>query len=344
MRPAEPRPLILSSGERLGGYSVDEVLGIGGMAVVYRATQHSLRRTVALKVLDRRLSEQDGFRERFQREGALVASLDHPNIVPVYDQGEDDGRLYLAMRFVEGETLADRMHRGGLTAEETGRILEQIGSALDLAHGAGVLHRDVKPQNILLAGDRPYLADFGVAKSAEASTATGTGGFLGSVHYASPEQIRGDRVDGRTDLYSLAAVAFECLTGRAPFTSPSEVGVMHAHLEQPPPPLPGRLGSGARELSRVLAAGLAKVPADRPATAGAFAAELGAAVRRLTRDERTRRPAFPIAPEPAGAPVASHPGARDETVDLAAAIAGPGQSQTVDLTTAREGGTPGATV
>ncbi|MEH3054561.1 MAG: serine/threonine-protein kinase [Patulibacter minatonensis] len=286
------RPFLLRPGDRLAGYEIDDVLGVGGMATVYEATQSSLRRRVALKVLDPRLAEDDAFRERFRHEGAHLAALDHPSIVPVYDSGEDDGRLYLAMRLVDGETLADRMRSGGLSADEVVGITEQIASALDAAHAEGILHRDVKPQNVLLAGDRAFLADFGVAKSAAAATMTGTGGFLGSVHYAAPEQIRGQALGPPTDVYALAAMAYECLAGRPPFDRESEVGVIHGHLEEAPPALPGRGGRAMRDVGAVLAAGLAKVPDERPGSAGAFAAQLHRAVDRLGASERGRRPAF----------------------------------------------------
>jgi serine/threonine protein kinase len=162
---------VLARGDKLGGYEIEDIIGFGGMAIVYRAQQTSLGRPVALKVLAPQLSGDAAFRERFRREGHHVAGLDHPHVLTVYDSGEIDGRLYLAMRLVDGGTLADKMQTGGLSADDTLAILEAIAGALDAAHAAGVVHRDVKPQNILIdRNERPFLADFGVAKGGGSAT------------------------------------------------------------------------------------------------------------------------------------------------------------------------------
>jgi serine/threonine-protein kinase len=293
MATSSRRQVFLHPGDQLGGYTIEEVLGAGGMAVVYRATQRSLQRQVALKVLNASLSRNDEFRLRFQREGARVANLDHEHIVSVYDLDEADGSLYMAMRLVDGETLADRM-LDGLSADETVSILGDIAEALDAAHAAGVLHRDVKPHNILLEGDRRYLADFGIAKGSETTALTRTGGFVGSFHYASPEQFLGGELTTASDVYSLAAVAYECLTGEPPSGKGSEASVLDRRLHHAPPPLAGpKLSNGGRALSAVLQRGLAREPADRPQHPLEFAAELTQAVRRLSAAERSRRPAFP---------------------------------------------------
>ena len=252
----------------MGGFQIVDVIGVGAMAVVYRAEQLSLGRQVALKVLSLQLSSDEEFRERFRREGNNVAALDHPNIVSVYDSGEVDGRLYLAMRLVEGSTLAERMHDEGLSARKTLEILRPIADALDVAHGARIVHRDVKPHNILLGpNDHPYLADFGIAKGPETRGLTATGGFLGSVNYAAPEQILGEPVTAASDVYALTAVFYQCLTGEVPYPRDTDAAVIHAHLTDAPPAL---LGTGVVEsaLSNLIARGMAKGPAERFEKAG----------------------------------------------------------------------------
>lgn len=292
---AMTRPsLILPPGTILGGYEIEEVLGIGGMAVVYRAVQRSLGRPVALKVLNPRLAADETFRARFRREGAMVAALDHPSVVPVHDLGEVDGRLFLAMRLIEGVTLADRLDEGGVTADELRRVLRAVANALDAAHVAGVLHRDIKPQNVLLADDGlAYLADFGVARTAS-SDLTRTREFFGSVSYVAPEQIRGEPVSPAADIYGLAVMAFECLTGSVPFRRDTDAGVIHAHLELPPPPIGALNDPAAAALSRAVAAGLEKQPEDRPSTAGGFVDAVELAIADLPHEARVRRPAFPV--------------------------------------------------
>jgi serine/threonine protein kinase len=263
------------------------------MAVVYRAKQLSLGRRVALKVLNPRLAADLTFRERFRREGALVAALDHPNVIPVYDFGEADGRLYLAMRLVDGVTLADRMIDAPLSATEALDVIKHVASALDATHDAGLLHRDIKPQNILLShAGAVYLADFGVAKMAGSPDLTHTGGFLGSVTYVSPEHIRGNAVGPPADVYALATVAYECLAGRTPFRRDTEAGVIHAHLSDPPAPLEAGGDPSAAAVTRVLMDGLAKDPADRTQSAGAFSSALATALDGLSPELRSRRPGF----------------------------------------------------
>jgi serine/threonine protein kinase len=289
---------ILTTGESLGGFRIIDVIGLGGMAIVYRAEQVSLGRRVALKVLAPQLTGDEAFRERFRREGRSVAALDHPHILDVFDSGEADGQLFLAMRLVEGETLGDRMSAVGLSAAQTSNVLTAIASALDCAHDAGVVHRDVKPQNILLGvGGHPYLADFGVAKAAEGGLGlTATGGFVGSVNYAAPEQIRGERVTAASDIYSLTAVLFQCLTGRVPYPRDTDVSVMHAHLNEPPPTLRDHTPA-APALDRVLARGMAKEPEQRYPTAGALLTDALAALGDLSAAQRTVTPAFTPVPQ-----------------------------------------------
>jgi serine/threonine protein kinase len=284
---------ILAPGEELGGFQIISVIGFGGMAVVYLAEQLSLGRQVALKVLSPQLSGDADFRERFRREGKNVAALDHPNIVPIYDSGEYNGRLYLAMRLVVGSTLGERMLEAGLSAAETMAILRPIANALDVAHAARLVHRDVKPQNILLtADDHPYLADFGVAKGPETHGLTATGGFIGSLNYAAPEQILGRPTTPAGDVYALTAVLYQCLTGQVPYPRETDAGVMHAHLNEPPPTL---LGSDEIEtqLSDVIARGMAKDPEDRYTQAGELIAAAAGSLAALPAGRREDVPAFP---------------------------------------------------
>jgi serine/threonine-protein kinase len=266
----------LEAGSRLGRYRIEGVLGRGGMGIVYRAVQDDLDRAVALKVIAPTLAADHDFRARFQREARLAASLDHPNVIPVHEAGTDGDTLYLAMRLVPGEDLASLVKRDGpLPAERVVAIIAQTASALDAAHAAGLVHRDVKPHNILMAGEHAYLTDFGLTKSTSSdATLTRTGIVLGTVDYAAPEQLRGEATDGRSDVYSLACTAFYLLAGEPPFPRTSDTARMLAHLNDPPPDLP----SAPPPLSGVIKQGMAKVAGDRFATAGEFAQALTAAL------------------------------------------------------------------
>ena len=284
--------LMLGRGDVLGRYEIEDMIGIGGMAIVYRAKQLTLGRSVALKLLAAEFTSDD-FQERFRREGKLAASLDHSNIVPVYDADEADGRLFIAMRLVEGETLAERVRKGAIPSSKTLSLLKPIASALDAAHDAGLVHRDVKPQNILLSrSDHPYLADFGIAKGDSTSTSlTSAGAFVGTVNYASPEQICGEELTAQTDVYALTVVLYECLAGRVPFLRETDVAVLHAHLHDAPPGLPEKNGHGSLEaVNAVIARGMAKDPPNRFRSAGELleAAELALAGTKLSA---TRPPA-----------------------------------------------------
>lgn len=286
-------PTLLSPGDVVGGFRVEDLIGIGGMATVYRAEQISLGRAVALKVLARQFSRDDVFCERFRREGMHAASLEHPNIVPVYDSGEEDGLLYLAMRLVEGHSLAELLGEKGVTADQTIEILGPIAGALDCAHAAGLIHRDVKPSNILITTQgHPYLTDFGVAKSSAASGLTVTGNFVGSVNYASPEQIRGLDISGASDVYALSAVLYHCLSGDVPYPAESEAGVMNAHLHEPPPTLP-KLDGAESEFHTVFARGMAKDPGSRYGHAGDLMNAATLCVGRMSAARRKAIPAFP---------------------------------------------------
>ena len=272
-----PRPLTPNVGETFGGYTIESVLARGGMGTVFLATHERLARKVALKVIAAELARVDDFRARFLRESQLAAALDHPNVIPIYDADEVDGVLFIAMRYVSGPSLQTLIRdRRSLSLEDTLRIADQIGGALDAAHAAGLVHRDVKPANILVAepGDHAYLSDFGLARRTSAEGMTQTGFFLGTVDYASAEQIEGRPLDGRADVYSFGCVLFHCLAGRPPFVRDSEFAVLDAHLRDPPPDLSSVRSDLPPTLAVALAKAMAKRPEDRFASAGALAAAL----------------------------------------------------------------------
>jgi class 3 adenylate cyclase/tetratricopeptide (TPR) repeat protein len=228
----------LTPGSAFAGYWIEGVVGRGGMAVVYRASDLALERPVALKLIAPELAQDEGFRKRFLRESRLAASLDHPNVVPIYEAGEERGLLYIAMRYVEGSDLRVLLEEEGTLAPERAlRILAQIASALDAAHARGLVHRDVKPANALLdEQEHVYLTDFGLTKQLTHDiSATPTGQMVGTLDYLAPEQIRGAEVDGRTDLYALACCLYQCLEGKPPFRRENEAGTLWAHMQEEPP-------------------------------------------------------------------------------------------------------------
>jgi tRNA A-37 threonylcarbamoyl transferase component Bud32 len=274
--PADPR-----IDTEFAGYHIEALIGRGGMGAVYRARHLRLGRHVALKVLIPDLAEDATFRERFIRESQMAAGFEHPNVIPIYDADEEDGVLYIAMRYVEGSDLKSVLERkGALSPERTLSIIEQTASALDAAHSRGLVHRDVKPANILIAdpGDRVYLTDFGVAKQTTSSGLTKTGWFLGTVNYAAPEQIEGKPVSPATDVYALGCVVYECLAGSAPFVKESDVAVIHAHLLEPPPALSGNRPDLPAALDTVVSTALAKAPQLRYATCAALVGALRGAL------------------------------------------------------------------
>jgi hypothetical protein len=269
----------LEVGTEVSRYRVEELVARGGMGLVYRARDVRLDRQVALKVLSPELSDDEGFRERFVRESRLTAAVDHPHVIPVYEADEWHGLLYIAMRFVRGVDLHTVLATSGpMDAAVAVPLLTQAADALDAAHEIGLVHRDVKPGNFMLAGaqaDRVppgahvYLTDFGLTKRATSvSGLTRTGQFLGSLHYVAPEQVRGEDVDARTDVYALACVAFEMFSGRPPFRHDQDAALLWAHMSVPPPPLTDDRPDLPDELDDVLAAGLAKDAAGRPDSCG----------------------------------------------------------------------------
>jgi predicted Ser/Thr protein kinase len=285
---------LLSPGTIVSGYRVDGVLGEGGMGVVYRATQLSLNRTVALKILAVELSQDGAFRERFRREGLLQAAIDHQHIVTVYDTGDTEHGLFLAMRLIRGPTLKDMIHSGELDPGRTLRILTQVAGALDTAHDVGLTHRDIKPQNILIgAEDHAYLADFGLTQASDEVSLTETGQFIGTIDYVAPEQVQGLGASARSDVYSLTAVLYEALTGVVPFLRMNEAAVLFAHISETPPPVTERRADLPTEIDAVIERGMAKAPEDRYASAG----ELIAAARAAFGDE-TAIAAAPPPPAP----------------------------------------------
>ena len=262
-------------GTELAGYQIEGVIGRGGMSVVYLAEHVRLGRKVALKVLAPELAGSERFHDRFLRESKLAASIDHPNIVPIYDADEAEGVLYIAMRYVEGSDLKQAIRgEGKLEPLRTSAIVDQIASALDAAHARGLVHRDVKPANVLLTpDDHVYVSDFGLTKRAvSVSGLTETGQLIGTIDYVAPEQIKGDPVDHRADVYSLGCLLFECLTGHAPYPRDIEVGVLWAHVETPPPSLTRERPDLPPEVDDVVALAMAKDPAERTAVAGDVAA------------------------------------------------------------------------
>ena len=262
----------------IGGFRLESEIGRGGMGVVFLAAQSFPERKVALKILSADLAQDPSFRARFIRESNAAAAIEHPNIVPVHAAGEDGGRLYLAMRYVEGTDLRSTLARdGALPPERAARICAQVADALEAAHERGLVHRDVKPGNVLLdSHEHAYLSDFGLIKPTHTGTEfTKTGQFMGSLEYVAPEQIRGDAVDGRADIYSLGCVLFECLTGRAPFHRENEVATLYAHLEEPAPNPKVVRSDVPSSLAAVVERSMAKRPEDRFASAS----EMGAALR-----------------------------------------------------------------
>ena len=272
MASADPMQPALAVGTEIAGYRVEAFISRGGMAVVYRGHDRRLGRRVALKLLAPELSQDERFQQRFLRESRLAASLDHPNIVPIYEAGEASGLLYIVMRYVEGSDMKELLDREGpLDLDRITTILRQVGAALDAAHTRGLVHRDVKPGNILLAppvldGDpeHVYLVDFGLARDDSDDRSIGGGGwFLGTPRYAAPEQAAGRPVDGRTDGYALGCVLYECLTGRPPFPDGPGEAVLLAHLEATPPRVTAQRPDLPPAIDQVVARAMAKAPEDR---------------------------------------------------------------------------------
>ena len=286
----------LRPGDRFAGYVVEGLAGRGGMGFVYRARDPRLARTVALKVILPGLALDDDQRRRFEREWRLAASLEHPGIVPVYGAGEESGRLFLAMRYIDGVSLQAILQESLPSLGDTVSIVGQVASALDAAHAAGLVHRDVKPANVIVTrqGDRPhaYLADFGLTVQRDVSTRlTRTGHFVGTLAYAAPEQLLAEEVDARTDVYALGGLLHHCLTGQVPFPGAGELEVASAHLNAPRP-RPSQLVAVPRGFDQVVQRAMARDPADRFCSAGKLGLASAAAAEG-TRVPRSGRRAVP---------------------------------------------------
>ena len=260
------------------------------MGVVYRATQLDLRRPVAVKVIAADRARDPGLRTRFSLEARLAAAIDHPNLVPVHAAGEEDGRLYIVMRYVAGTDLHRALkHDGYLAPGRAARVVAQVASGLDAAHAAGLVHRDVKPANVLLSSDHVYLGDFGLSRLQGAGERnTESGAWIGTVDYMSPEHLRGEPCDARSDVYALGCVLFSALTGEPPFRRDTVPQTMSAHLHSPPP-LPSERAPVPAAFDRVIERALAKHPEDRYPSAGDLgrAALAAAAGEPVTEQERT---------------------------------------------------------
>ncbi len=320
---AAPAPAPRAGSARaIAGYLLEEQIGEGGMAVVYRARDERLDRHVALKLLAPALTADPGFRQRFIRESRSAAAVDHPNIIPIYEAGDAGDSLFIAMRYVQGGDVRKLLEQGGpLPPARAWSIISQVASALDAAHAHGLIHRDVKPANMLLdrrpgstgpggsgpAGDEAqhvYLSDFGISKqSLAASSLTMTGQFVGTLDYIAPEQIDGSDVDGRTDLYSLGCAAYELLSGVPPFSKSQGLALVRAHITEPPPAVTAHRRELPPAVNGVLAAAMAKQPSERYGTCAQFAINLGRALGLVPGAAELPR-GLPDAPGP-GAPV--HP-------------------------------------
>ena len=274
---------MLQTGSLIGNYQIEALLGQGGMGVVYEAIQLSLHRRVALKVITPELSSNDRFQERFRREARSQAALDHPNVVTVHDFGDADGQLYISMQLIKGPSLKDLVARGEVDLNRVVRVLRPIADALDTAHDAGMIHRDFKPQNILIGSrDHAYLADFGLTQALGQPGLTRTGQFVGTLDYIAPEQIHGRPATRRSDVYAFGAVLFECLTGRVPYERESDAAILFAHVSEPPPRPSEVRADVPSAVDEVLEHAMAKDPEQRMDSASAVIDALEAAIAQGT--------------------------------------------------------------
>jgi len=282
-------------GQTIGPYKITERIGEGGMAVVYKGYQQSLNRYVAIKVLRSELAQDEQFVTRFRREALAVAELSHPNILHVYDAGVTQNFYYIVMAYVDGGSLKDLINQGPLEMDYAASLAAQLADALDHAHKQGIVHRDVKPNNVLITRDgRPLLTDFGIAKALhESQGLTRTGTSIGTPEYMAPEQIQGQKVDGRTDIYALGIVLYEMLVGWAPFSATTPVAALYKQVNEPPPPMRQINVNIPDWLEAVVVKSLAKRPQDRYQRGSEFAEAL----------RQRRAPAKTPPPLPATAPV-----------------------------------------
>jgi len=264
----------------LGDYRIEGIVGVGRMGVVYLAIDRITGRACALKVLREEVAIDPVYRERFRREGEMLAALNHPHIIPIYGMGEVDGELYIASRLVSS-TLRSTINAGQLSVDLSMEVLACVASALDAAHAIGVVHRDVKPANVLMdPGPEVFLGDFGLARDPEGAALTVPGQVLGTIDYMAPELLDGERVGSATDVYGLACLAIETLTGTVPYLRDTDAATMYAHIVEPPPSVRERRPELPAALDDVLATGMAKDPDERQASAGALVVEMLGALGR----------------------------------------------------------------
>jgi Protein kinase domain/Domain of unknown function (DUF4440) len=276
----------LAPGSDFGTWRIDRLIGRGGMGIVYQATDRRLGRPVAIKLIADDHASDTAFRDRFEREAQLTASIDHPNVIPVYAAGEIDDQLYLATRYVDGTDLHQTLRREGpLPPHRAADVVNQVALALDAAHAAGLVHRDVKPANVLLSNGHAYLSDFGLTRPVDVETKlTDTGEPLGTVDFMSPEQLRGQRTDARSDVYALGCLLYTALTGVTPFHRGTVAATITAHLEAPPPRISDRAGIPV-EFDEVIYRALQKDPELRYPSAGDLGrAAVAAAQGQVTRE------------------------------------------------------------
>jgi hypothetical protein len=313
-------------GSVFAGHRIEAVAGRGGMGVVYVATHLALQRRVALKLIAPDLAQDEGFRQRFQQESMTAASIDHPNVIPIYHAGEEGGKLYITMRYVEGTDLRAMIaERGKVEPSTAARIVSEVASALDAAHAHGLVHRDVKPANVLIGeSGQAYLTDFGLTKhAASQSGLTKTGMFVGTLDYIAPEQLQGGEVDARVDVYALGCVLYQALTGSVPYPRDSEPAKIWAHMQEPPPSVIANHPDVPPQFEDVIRRAMAKNPDERYLSAGDLgrAALAAAESRTLPAGERSVATgeaapsgvtAVPL-PPPSGAPTYAQPGAPQPT-------------------------------
>ena len=327
----------LERGSVVGGYRVDSVISRGGMGVVYRVTNVALHKVYALKTLTPDLTDDAQFRDRFRREMRIAASIEHPNVVGIHYAGEHEGLLFLVMDFIVGDDLRHLLQElGALEPDRAVDLLVQFASALDAAHAKGLVHRDVKPANMLVTvrdgQEHGYLTDFGIAKRSDNIGAlTATGAVVGTVHYMAPEQVTGDHTDARTDVYALGCVFFQMLTGKVPYDRENSIATLFAHVHDPPPALPDELADLYPTFGAVIEKAMAKKPEDRHLSAGDFARDAACALEGI----RYTGPATVVATgdakplllgedrEPAPAPEATPPTPSPTTENVANEAASP---------------------
>lgn len=339
----------LSAGDEFAGYRIERRLGRGGMGILYLAIEPGLERRVALKLIAPEAAAEEVFAKRFAEESRIAAAIEHPNVVPIYAAGEEDGIPFIAMRYVAGSDLGRRVAREGrLDPAEAARLIAQVGNGLDAIHAAGLVHRDVKPANVLLTGsggDEPhaYITDFGVARNvATQSGLTQTGRFVGTLDYVAPEQISGGAVDARVDVYALGCLLFKLLTGEVPFPRDTEAARLYAHLNDPPPAPSLYVPSLPMALDDVVIRAMSKQPEDRYPSAGdlgraAVAALSGDAVRvpertvatgaAATRESATVSPPDLHSPRMAGSTQGASPAPAEPTLEAATRRLSPDRSR-----------------